>query len=212
MTSGVENQCIDPSLLVSDEESYYASIESSPDQTSSSQTYAPTHIRTYAQQSPAYSGAQCTPDTYVDASDFIPIRFQRDHNSPSASSVALRASGNSAQLALGPSAQVSLLAPLSLRGGGGELQPERVETSPVAALGAWCFLCGCAPVNPGANPNGDGGFDFNPDDGKNGPYCKARCKGDCAEHQSIYLFTSSNHETLLFSIIKRPVHPHSDPS
>ena len=105
MTSGVENQCIDPSLLVSDEESYYASIESSPDQTSSSQTYAPTHIRTYAQQSPAYSGAQCTPDTYVDASDFIPIRFQRDHNSPSASSVALRASGNSAQFA-SPSASL----------------------------------------------------------------------------------------------------------
>ena len=143
MSSIEENQCIDPSFLVSE---YPEDFQTSghPDiQTNSSspvvdiQTSGHPDIQTNS--SPAYSGNQCTPDTYVDASDFTPIK-PSDRNTDS---YALQ---NNSPLPRG-------------EGVGG-----RVETSPVAALGAWCFLCGCAPVNPGANPNGDGGFDFNPDD------------------------------------------------
>src|SRR3990167_2147879 len=136
MTSGVENQCVGPSLLVSDEESYYASIESSP--VVDVQTYRHTDIRT--NPSPAYSGAQCTPDTYIDASDFTPTKPA--DRKPDPYSVQ-----NNPPLPRGEGG-----------GGGGGSQ------SPVASVGGACFLCGCTPVSPGRNPNGDGGFDFGDDD------------------------------------------------
>src|SRR3990167_1202424 len=107
MTSGVENQCIDPSSLVSDEESYYASIESSP-----VSEFAIHDPRSTIHASPAYSGAQCTPDTYVDATDFTPAKAR------------------------------PLISPSPLRERAG-VRGRVASQSPIAILGAACFLCGC---------------------------------------------------------------------